>query len=229
MSRAVRNWPTDWPTDRGEIARRTAGDEPLSYDRDTRTVDAILSKGSPVKRFYGTEVLQIAPGAVALGRVSNGGISVLDSHNQWGIDAALGRIQKTWFDRGALMGKIGFNDTDQGRKAEGMVSRGELSGISIGYRVDEWEIADNKGNIIDPETDRIRWDDEDLTFTATRWELLEASLVTVPADADAQIRSLTAPHGEVAAALARVQARQELMEHGHHPSNPHTYADWLRR
>ena len=66
-----------------------------------------------------------------------------------------------------------------------MVSRGEISGISAqGYRVDEWEVKDADGNVIDP--NRLRWDDnsDDLTFTATRWELLEVSLVTIPADAD---------------------------------------------
>jgi hypothetical protein len=34
--------------------------------------------------------------------------------------------------------------------------------------------------VLDPEQDRIRIDDN-LTFTATRWALLEASLVSVPA------------------------------------------------
>jgi hypothetical protein len=34
---------------------------PLSYSADTRTVDAVISMGSPVQRFYGTEVLRIDP------------------------------------------------------------------------------------------------------------------------------------------------------------------------
>jgi phage head maturation protease len=84
-------------------------------------------------------------------------------------------------------GKLKFNDTDSGRVAEGMVSRGEIAGISAGYRVNEWEIADGDGKLIDP--DSMRWDDDDLIFTATRWELLEASLVAVPADAGAGIRA----------------------------------------
>jgi hypothetical protein len=69
-----------------------------------------------------------------------------------------------------------------------MVARGEIAGISAGYQVDEWEIADADGRIIEP--DRVRWDDDGLTFTATRWRLLEASLVSVPADGSASIRSL---------------------------------------
>jgi hypothetical protein len=43
--------------------------------------------------------------------------------------------------------------------------------------------------VIDPEKGAVRWDD-DLTFTATRWELHEVSLVSVPADPLSGIRSL---------------------------------------
>jgi hypothetical protein len=161
---------------------------PQSYDKKSRTVDAVLSMGSPVKRFYGTEVLRIDPKSVMLDRMASG-IPLLDSHNQSSISNALGRVTETWIERGALMGKLRFNDTAEGRKAEGMVARGEIAGISAGYRVDEWEIADQDGRAIDPEREMVRWDD-DLTFTATRWELLEASLVAVPADGCAGIRSL---------------------------------------
>lgn len=167
---------------------RFADVAPQSYDKKARTVDAVISMGSPVKRFYGTEVLRIDDKSIVLDRVKRGGIPLLDSHNQYGIDNALGRINETWIKRGALLGKIRFNETEEGRKAEGMVARGEIAGISAGYRVEDWEITNEDGDVLDPEKDKIRWDDE-LTFTAIRWELHEASLVSVPADASAGIRS----------------------------------------
>lgn len=170
------------------IETRLAALGPGTYDKKARTVDAVLSLGSPVKRFYGTEVLRIDQEAIDLSRLQQGGIPVLDSHNQQGIGSALGRVKQAWISRGALMGKLSFHQTPEGRKAEGMVARGEITGISAGYRVEDWEITDGQGRLLDPELDRIRWDD-DLTYTATRWELLEASLVTVPADASASIRS----------------------------------------
>jgi hypothetical protein len=111
----------------------------------------------------------------------------LDSHQQGSIAHALGRVTATWFRGNAFMGRLAFNQTSEGRKAEGMVARGEIAGISAGYRVEEWEVADSDGRFVDP--DSMRWDEDDLTFTATRWELLETSLVTVPADAGAGIRS----------------------------------------
>jgi len=42
----------------------------------------------------------------------------------------------------------------------------------------------------------LHWDDTGLTFTATKWELIECSLVAVPADASASVRSLQADSGK---------------------------------
>jgi phage head maturation protease len=183
---------------------------PSSYDETARTVDAILSAGSPVTRFYGREVLAISEAAVDLGRV-HGGIPVLDSHDQSSITKSLGKISSCWFsDQGgerALAGRISFNATPEGRKAEAMIARREIGGISIGYRVDSWEIADADGRVIDP--GNVRWDDTDLTFTATRWELLECSLVAVPADAMASVRSLNGHDFDVDA-LVRMQVRTRM-------------------
>jgi phage head maturation protease len=205
--------PKGWHV--GMVERRYADTTPLplTYNAVDRTVDAVISKGSPVARFYGTEILRIDPSAVIVDRLIAGGIPLLDSHNQGSVINALGRVVEVWFDRGALMGRLQFNETRQGAIAQGMVARGEISGISAGYRVEEWEIADEDGNVIDPETDGVRWD-ANLTFTAARWELLEASLVSVPADADAAIRSLGGDrhHGvdDLAAVRARMWSRQRM-------------------
>jgi hypothetical protein len=147
--------------------------------------------GSPVQRFYGTEVLRISPEAVNLDRMTGGSIiPLLDSHQAAGINNALGRFTKTWFRRGGLMGTIAFNETPNGELAMGMVERGEIAGISAGYCVNEWEITDSDGRVIDPDVERVRWDEDGLTFTATRWSLHEGSLVTVPADSLSGIRSM---------------------------------------
>jgi Caudovirus prohead serine protease len=181
--------PRGWSP--GKTETRFADSKPSSFDAATRTVDCCISMGSPVKRFYGTEVLRVTPAAVDLSRMESGSmIPLLDSHQGAGINNALGRFQKTWFKRGGLMGQIKFNDTPNGNLAMGMVERGEIVGISAGYCVDEWEISDEDGRVIDPDVERIRWDETGLTFTAVRWSLHEASLVTVPADQLSGIRSL---------------------------------------
>lgn len=147
--------PPGWSV--GKTETRFADSKPTSFDKASRTVDCVISMGSPVQRFYGTECLRITPEAVDLSRMQNGSmIPLLDSHQAGGINNALGRFQKTWFNRKALMGQVRFNQTPNGELAMGMIQRGEIAGISAGYAVDEWEITDKKGNIIDPEIDRIK-------------------------------------------------------------------------
>jgi hypothetical protein len=170
----------------------------------------VISRGSPVQRIFGIEKLRIDPSAVIIDRLISTGIPFLDSHQQIGIDNALGKFQRIWFPGdGSLVGKIKFNNTPKGKLAAGMIGRGEISGVSCGYKVLDWEITDENGDVLDPEHDRIRWDDTGLTFEATSWELLEVSAVLVAADSSAAIRGLAIGHS-VADTLARMEARQRM-------------------
>src|SRR5207244_1756578 len=84
-----------------------------------------------------------------------------------------------------LVGTVQFAQTPAGIEAEGMVSRSEVTGISIGYVVRTWQLTESTEDID--------------TWTAASWELLEVSLVPVPADANAGVRSVVAPPGKPAA------------------------------
>jgi hypothetical protein len=73
--------------------------------------------------------------------------------------------------------------------------------------------------VIDPEVERVRWDEDSLTFEATRWSLHEISLVNVPADILSGVRSMTSSGLDRAAfigapgdVLVRAQARQRMHE-----------------
>ena len=120
--------------DGSSLATRLLGMFPSSYNTESRTVDAVLSRGSPVTRIYGVEKLEISKQAINLSRMRSSMIPVLDSHRQDSITSALGRVVKIWFDDdrdGAmLMGTLAFSDTEQGRTAEGTVARNEISGVS---------------------------------------------------------------------------------------------------
>jgi len=200
--------PRGWSP--GLIEKRYADITPSTYDADARTVECVISRGSPVQRFYGTEVLRIDPTAVIIDRLIGVGIPFLDSHQQIGIDNALGKFTRIWFPGdGSLVGKVKFNDTPKGTLAAGMIARGEIGGVSAGYRVLDWEITDEDGDVLDPEYDRIAWDDAGLTFTAARWELLECSAVLVAADATAAIRGLEAHHN-IDDVRARMMARERM-------------------
>ncbi|PDT75090.1 HK97 family phage prohead protease [Bradyrhizobium sp. C9] len=190
----------------------TVPGEPRSLNKSDRTIDATLSKGSAVQRAYGTEVLRISPSAVDLSRLDAGGIMVLDSHNQSSISSSLGRLTRVWFEGKTLLGRIRFNKTPAGDAAFGMVARGELSSVSVGYTVTKWQITGEDGRILDPAVDRISFDDN-LTFEAVRWGLHEVSIVSTPADSEANFRSfgdysLAAAHR---AALARMAARTRML------------------
>jgi phage head maturation protease len=204
----MNNGPRGWSPHVTE--HRFSSNQPASYDPDQRTVDAVISVGAAVPRFYGTEILKISPEAVDLSRLTGAGIPCLDSHIQTGISSCIGQLQRCWFEPGQLLGTIGFNDTPGGRAAEKMTARGEIRGVSAGYKVLTWQVKDSDGNVVDTDKDRIRWDD-DLTFTATRWQLLEASLVAVPADNGAAVRSLSS-YSYIAALRNRMEARQRMSD-----------------
>ena len=117
-----------------------------------------------------------------------------------------------------LFRSILFNDTREGRKAEGMVSRGEIGGISVGYSTEDMKIFDADGDEVDPR--HARWDDENLTFRATRWTLAEASLCAIPADLHAGVRAAQALRFDQAyktrspeqqLIIMRMQARARIM------------------
>jgi hypothetical protein len=191
------------------VAHRFASSaaSPSTYDKATHSCDCIISTGAAVQRMYGTEKLRIDSKSVDLSRVEAGSAPLLDSHSQASIDAVLGRIDSAWIANGRLFGHIVFARTEAGRQAEGMVARNELRGISAGYSVSKWEISDANGNVLDPNSSP-RWDD-DLTFTAVRFQILEASLVGVPADAASAVRSFGgAATGDLVDIRARANARQ---------------------
>jgi HK97 family phage prohead protease len=161
----------------GFQGQRFAEVAPNSYNAKTRSVEAVLSAGSQVRRYYFTEELAISDEAVDLGRAERGLVCLLDSHNQWEAGAVLGTVSNVRIENGQLVGTLTFGETDRAKEVEGMVARGELKGVSIGYRVSTWEIQSV--------------DEGHETWRAMRWELLEVSLVSVPADANAGVRAVS--------------------------------------
>ncbi|MFT3968540.1 MAG: HK97 family phage prohead protease, partial [Sphingobium sp.] len=155
-----------------------------SYNADARTVEAVLSAGTAVRRYGFTEELEISAEAIDLSRVAAGICPLLDSHNQYQLDAVIGRILSVRIEDGQLIGVIEFADTPAGRDIEARVKRGEISAISIGYKVTRWQLTATD------DTDHDTW-------RAVAWELLEASFVSVPADPNAVVRSEPgqSPHG----------------------------------
>ncbi len=97
---------------------------------------------------------------------------MLDAHRQTSIADIKGRVVSVRFEDGAIIGLLHISDP----AALDAIARGDVTGVSIGYRVSRWAES------TDPATRaRVR--------TATSWELLEVSLVPIPADPAAILRS----------------------------------------
>jgi HK97 family phage prohead protease len=156
----------------GDRAQRFAAFAPNSYNVAARTIDAILSAGSAVQRGFGTEELEISSAAVDLSRAAAGLVPLLDAHNQFEADGVIGAVSNVRIVDGRLVGTLTFGQTPRAQAVEGMVARGELRGVSIGYVVQTWEAQQGQD-----------------TWRATRWQLLEVSLVPVPADVLTGFRS----------------------------------------
>jgi HK97 family phage prohead protease len=157
---------------------------PESLNESDRTVELVFTTSSPV-RMYGytdkgfeqfKEVLSMDPSHVKLERMKKGA-PLLDSHDRFGgIRSQLGVVEDVWVSGDELQGRVRFSKQEAGEHAFQDVKDGIIKNASIGYRVYKYDD-------ISSDDDKIR------TLKAVKWEGLEISLVTVPADPRAQVRS----------------------------------------
>lgn len=149
--------------------------QPKTIDQKKRTVDIIISTGAGVLRrdAHGTfqEILEL--GGVDANRPN---IPLLDSHRQDSTDRIFGRVVNVRREADALIATVRFNKTPSGKIAFEAVRDGDFSSVSVGYG-----ILDASDEVDRVTGDRVR--------KVTSWELREVSIVAVPADPDAQIRS----------------------------------------
>ena len=145
-----------------------------------------FSTGAEVKRWgytpevgYGRyrEELVIDSASVDMSRI-NAGAAVLDSHDSYGLGSLLARTESGSIEGGEAYCDIVFPpagiDEDIDR-AEALVNAGTIRFVSAGYTQDQVEIVMGERG-------------EMPLHRVTRWTPLEISLVSIPADAGAQIQ-----------------------------------------
>lgn len=135
-------------------------------DEEARTVPAVLSTSGKVSRFFGWEKLEHSKKAVDLGRAARGGLPLLFVHDQ---RDPIGRVLDVKLEGARLVGTLRFGTHARAEEVFQMVRAGDLTDVSIGYRVTKWQ-------------------DEEGGRLAVRWEVLEASVVAVGADPNAGMR-----------------------------------------
>lgn len=144
-----------------------------SEEEESRSFNLSFSSEEPYDRWYdGPEILDHSDGCTDLSRLNEIGV-VLFNHNR---DQVIGRIDKAWIENGRGYADITFDDDELSRKICKKVREGTLKGVSVGYKVTNWEyVTENKKST-------------DARFTgpcyiAKRWLPFEVSIVSIPADA----------------------------------------------
>jgi len=133
-------------------------------DFEARTVPAALSSEQEVPRWFGREILVHSEDSIDLSRANgDAGLPLLFNHD---ADRLVGRIRGIRIDNGVLRGVLHFGRSAEAESRWQDVRDGVLTDMSIGYRVQKWE--EDEGS------DVVR---------VTRWTPIEASVVSVPADA----------------------------------------------
>jgi HK97 family phage prohead protease len=154
--------------------RRKWSFKPDTLDEEQRTVWAVAATETPVRTWYGSEVLRCQRTAIDAGRMKL--LPVIDTHDRSSILNTLGQVVEHQIEGRSLLVKIAFADSERGRHAFDLVRSGIVNKVSVGYRIHDYE--------------EQRASDGSTLLTATRWEPVEVSLVSVPADPNATIRGM---------------------------------------
>ena len=167
----------------GDMSERVfeirAGEETAG---EGQSVSLAFSSETPYRRWYGDEILSHAPGAVDLTRLRSTGV-VLYAH---GSDARVGRMPIAKItdvrvdDDGVGRADVEFDEADGfAQEVLRKIRGGYIRGVSVGYRVAEWEELSKAGQT---SSDGRFTAQTDGTYIATRWEPYEISIEPTPAD-----------------------------------------------
>ncbi|MBA8734224.1 prohead protease/major capsid protein fusion protein [Chromobacterium violaceum] len=156
-----------------------------SINVEARTVELVWSTGAKVRRFDWNrwqpfdEELSMEPGAVRMDRL-NSGAALLNTHFQLSLEGQIGVVEEARLQDGQGWARVRFSKRADVEPYWQDVVDGIIRNVSVGYIVHAYQITEA------PDGGVAR-------YLAIDWEPYEISLVPVPADADAGIRSADRP------------------------------------
>lgn len=173
MTRAAEKKPEKKKSER-DVGQRFLSDcsiRAMEGEGNERKFVLSFSSEEPYERWWGVEILSHAEGAMDLTRLNSIGC-VLYNHNR---DKVLGKVLRAWVEDSRGNAEIEFDDDAESEVIYQKVKNATLKGVSVGYRVNNWEevMANKKssdGKFAGP------------CAVALRWEPYEISIVSVPAD-----------------------------------------------
>lgn len=154
---------------------------PATLNEEARTVELTWSTGAQVRRIdYWDETtwieeLSLNPAHVNLDRL-NSGAPLLANHSNWSLTDVLGVVEKAWIQDGEGRALVKFSERAEVAPIIADVKGGILRNISVGYTINKLERQPDLQDGLP-------------IYLAIDWEPMEISLVTIPADAGAQVRS----------------------------------------
>ena len=156
---------------------------PDTVNVDERTVDVVWTTGAQVKRSDWArgdyiEELSLQSDHVRLDRL-NKGAPLLDSHDNYSLRSVLGVVERAWLSGNEGRATVRFSKRAEVEPIFQDVRDGILRNISVGYRKHKTERDDSGATPVERAVD---------------WEPYELSLVSIPADAAAQVRSEESPN-----------------------------------
>ncbi len=152
--------------------RRTATLTREEVNAEDRTVEFALASETPVRQWWGTEVLSHDRTAVRLGRLASGRHPLLMDHNH---RDQVGVITRAWISDDRKLRCIArFGNSARAQEIFQDVKDGIRSLVSVGYQVHAMRLVRSSDETGDE-------------FLVEDWEPVEGSIVAVPADADVGI------------------------------------------
>lgn len=151
--------------------------------------DVSVSSDEPYSRWYGTEILLHEAANIDLTRVKTGAAPLLYNHDR---DAFAGKVMNPQLRDGKLYVDLKFSQNEQATQMLTDLRDGLLTECSIGYDVSKFEV-----------------DEDEETYTATRWILYEVSMVSIPADFTVGVGRDAQDEGRTIEILIREKSSQE--------------------
>lgn len=160
---------------------RAAGDE-AQADAPLATASLVFTTGAPVRRYdwmrdrYFMETLVVDESAIRLDRLQRGA-PLLNSHNQWSLEAQLGVVENPAIRNGEGTCDVTFSRRESVAGYVQDVADGIIRNVSVGY-------IRHRIEMVSPVEDGGAWE-----YRVIDWEPMEVSLVPIPADAGSQVRA----------------------------------------
>jgi hypothetical protein len=203
-------------------ATRQIGLPASAFDTRSRTISAVIARGNPIPRPWGTERLRIGMHCITFARLRSVGIPLIDSHRTDTITRALGKLETIAVERGAVVGRIRLFASEAADRVAALIASGKVA-LSLAYSMEGMIIYDRHNREVNP-SDTERASEADLVFEMSEWTPVELSLVRADANAGDLLedRAYVLPvEPEVADAFERMVARQMMtVDHHQRQSGP---------